>query len=193
MHGCYGRGCSIGVVDVVQVDLRKWPDTPHWNYTAHVLGDDSHGRWLHVPSWTTARRASEKPRQVTSGFVTVVPESQWWTANFYLDHPWLSVYVNICTPCEWSRNGLRAVDLDLDVIRDINGNIEIIDEDDFATHQRTLAYPADLIAQTRAATDTAMQLVTDGAEPFGVAAEPWLNQARKRESVHPVIDNASCE
>jgi len=176
--------CGFGtlvVMDVVQVDLRKWPDNAHWRYSGHLLGEDSHGTWLWVPSWATARRASETPRQVEAGFVTVVDESKWWTANFYMGHPVLSVYVNISTPPKWSGTRLRAVDLDLDVIRDINGRVAVLDEDEFALHQQTLSYPADLIAQTRQAADTATQLVTDRAEPFGTAADPWLRQAQELE------------
>lgn len=172
---------SLVVMDVVQVDLRKWPDTAHWRYSGHLLGEDSHGVWLHVPSWATAQRASEAPRQVKAGFVMLVDESKWWTANFYMGHPFLSVYVNISTPPKWSGTRLRAVDLDLDVIRDVNGRVAVLDEDEFALHQETLSYPADLTVQTRQATDAALQLVAEGAEPFGTAANPWLKQAQESE------------
>jgi uncharacterized protein len=129
----------------------------------------------------TAQRGSEEPRRVRSAFVTVVDTSRWWTANFYIRHPFLSTYVNISTPPTWDGDRLCAVDLDLDVAQDLDGRVEVLDEDEFALHQYALSYPSDLIAQARQATDLAVQYVVDGVEPFGISAEMWLSKAEELE------------
>ena len=161
----------------VVVDLRKWPDSPHWRYRSYLLGTDHHGAWLYIPSTATAQKGEDEPRPVRSAFVTLVNTTRWWTANFYIGHPFLSVYVNISTPPQLGDRRLTAIDLDLDVMRDLDGQVRILDQDEIALHRRTLGYPPDLVSKAQKAADLAQHHVTDGIEPFGVAAKPWLAQA----------------
>ena len=49
------------------------------------------------------------------------------------------------TPAEWDGHMLRAVDLDLDVVRGFNGTVIVDDEDEFAEHQVAYGYPEDVI------------------------------------------------
>lgn len=73
------------------------------------------------------------------------------------------------------------MDLDLDVAQELDGRVEVLDEDEFALHRHALSYPAVLIAHARQATDLAVRLVVDGVEPFGTSAETWLSKAEELE------------
>ncbi len=159
------------------MDSRKWPDHKHWQYLMHRLGENQHGVWLYAPGDTIAQRGNEPPKQVEAAMVVLIPRGTWWTAEFCWDHPWLSVYVNIGTPCEWNGDRVSQIDLDLDVVRLLDGSVETIDEDEFADHQIRYNYPQDLIDSARAAANEAAEMLEDRVEPFGSAANPWIDLA----------------
>ncbi len=164
-------------MDVVRFDGRKWPDLLHWQMEAQVLGEDEHGVWLYIPEGTMARRGDEPARPFRTGFVSVVPDGEWWVGEFYWDHLQYAVYVNIGTPPKWYRDRVHQIDLDLDVVRYLNGTVEVLDEEDFATHQRIYAYPDHVVAAARAASERAVAMLESHAEPFGSAAMTWLAKA----------------
>lgn len=160
-------------MSVVSVDTRKWPDRRHWQYQAQRLGEDEHGAWLHVPADTVAQRGHEPPQRLEVGFVAVVPDNEWWVVEFYWDHPRHVVYVNIGTPPQWDQDRIRQIDLDLDVVRNVDGTVEVLDEEEFAQHQQEYAYPANLVTAARRAADRAVALLETDTEPFGAAPLKW--------------------
>lgn len=160
---------------LVQMDSRKWPDHRHWQYKMKRLGEDEHGVWLFASGDTVARRGTEPPRPLRRGFLSLVPHRGWWIAEFYREHPRRTVYVNIGTEPVWEGDRVTQVDLDLDVVRNLDGTVAVIDEDEFLQHQVSRQYPAWLIAGARTAADRAVADLEQRTEPFDVAAEPWLD------------------
>jgi len=163
-------------VSSVHVDMRKWPDHVHWQYDVRLLGEDEHGIWLHAPSETIVKRGTEPSRPLGVGFIQLVPIDEWWIVEFYTNHPWHSVYVNIGTPPVWDGDRVTQVDLDLDVVRKMDGTVAVLDEDEFADHQSRYAYPTDLIVAARMATEGAVSSVRNREGPFGSAAKSWIAQ-----------------
>ena len=58
------------------------------------------------------------------------------------------------------------VDLDLDVSRRRTGEVELWDEDEFASHQVKYGYPADVIAEAERAAEWLRNALTQNSEPF---------------------------
>jgi predicted RNA-binding protein associated with RNAse of E/G family len=48
---------------------------------------------------------------------------------FRKDGSLIGIYVNISTPVEFYENSIRYVDLGIDVVKDKEGNVKVIDED----------------------------------------------------------------
>ncbi len=163
-------------MNIVRFDGRKWPDLLHWQLEAQVLGEDEHGVWLYIPEGTLARRGHEPARPFKTGFVSVVPDDEWWVGEFYWDHPHYAVYVNIGTPPKWHRDRVHQIDLDLDVVRYLDGTVAVLDEDEFARHRQSHAYPDDLVAAALSASDRAVALLESHVEPFGSVAMAWLER-----------------
>lgn len=173
------------VGDAVWVAMSKWGDRPHWEFGALWLGTDEHGDWLGLPAQTPMSRPGFA---LVSGNdqVALVPsfdladEDRGWLAAFHGEpRDWVDVYVDITTPPAWDAGTVRAVDLDLDVIRRVDDSVFVDDEDEFAEHQVTLGYPDDVV---RAATSACLQVrhaVARRLAPFDGSHEPWL--ARLRE------------
>ena len=165
----------------VRVEMRKGGDLPHWELDAFYLGRDAHGDWVGVPAGTlNARPGARFVSEVDA--VTLVPadpELRWCLPTFHAPGIWCSTYVDITTPATWEGPALRAIDLDLDVVRGADhgergGRVWIDDEDEFADHRVRYGYPAEVVA---AAVDTAELVraaVAAGRAPFDGAAEDWL-------------------
>ena len=65
-----------------------------------------------------------------------------WLATFHGPGGPLSVYVDVTAPPTWSGATVTAIDLDLDVVRELDGRVWVDDEDEFAEHQVFYVLPA---------------------------------------------------
>lgn len=163
---------SLGGEQVL-LDERKHPDTPHWRWWTTRLGRDEQGTWLANAPGDVARRGTEDPRPFRGGFVTLVPPDDPWIVEFYLDHPHVRTYVNIGTVPAWDGDDhFVQVDLDLDVVVRLDGEVQVIDRDEFEEHRVTLAYPDELAALAEDATQRAVSVLERDRDSFGAAA--WL-------------------
>lgn len=169
--------------------MRKWGDRPHWQYGGTVLGADEHGEWLGFPAGTRySRPGHEFIGQIDHVGLVPAPvdgRQPWHLATFWstggpgwpaLGGSAVEVYVDVATPAAWEDDVLRAVDLDLDVVRGFNGAVIIDDEDEFLEHQVTFGYPAEVIAAARASADEVRALVEAGASPYDGSHLPWLQR-----------------
>jgi len=87
----------------------------------------------------------------------------------------LSIYVDITTPPIWDGDTVTMLDLDLDVAQHIDGRILVLDEDEFAEHQVSHGYPADLIALARSSCDEVLLALQSGAELYRSIGWDWLS------------------
>lgn len=156
---------------------RKWPDRLHWQFNMVRLAADEYGTWFAVPSGTRAQRGEEAAFDLPDGFVMVVPPNAWWSAEFYVSHPELELYVNIGLPAQMAADAVRQVDLDLDVVRTLDGAVETLDEDEFVENQVRFEYSAELIDGARRAAAEVVAMLERREEPFDVASERWLELA----------------
>ena len=140
---------DISVGETVQVLYGKWGGGRHYEFTMSRLGEDEHGVWLGAPPRTTIWRPGATFPSSTE-WVRCFARAAGWTASFYPreEHD-MAAYVDITTPPSWSRDDERGsdvvamVDLDLDVVLRVNGELLIDDEDEFEEHRQSLGYPKD--------------------------------------------------
>lgn len=163
----------------VRVEMTKWPDRPHWAFDAVWLGDDEHGEWLGFAPGTPMSRPGyalvSKNAQVGLLSTSGLGADRGWLATFHGEpREWVAVYVDITTPPVWDEATLRAVDLDLDVIRRVDGSVFVDDEDEFADHQVAYGYPASVVEAARRSCDAVLAAVTAGLPPYDGSHEPWL-------------------
>lgn len=158
------------VGNVVRVRFSKWGRQPHWGMDLRYLGSDEYGRWLGAPTgfWMS------RPGRALASDVDVailIPEDAPFVASFNgPGHDTCDIYVDVTTVPVWGREDeeavVRAVDLDLDVYRDLAGATRIDDEDEFAEHQVSYGYPQDTI-------DLARRSCHDVASAIEAEEEPW--------------------
>jgi hypothetical protein len=169
----------FGVGETVRIEMTKWGERPHWEYDALWLGTDEHGDWLGLPPQTSMSRPGYAlvSRNIQVGLVPgFAPDAErGWFAGFHGEpRDWVDVYVDITTPPIWDGATLRAVDLDLDVIRKVDDEVFVDDEDEFIEHQVELGYPGEVIAAATRACDWVRTAVTQRRPPFDGSHERWL-------------------
>ena len=96
-----------------------------------------------------------------------------WLARFHRAPGPTWVYVDMTTPPRWDGDAVRAVDLDLDVIRMRNGWVVVDDEDEVAEHQVELGYPPETVALAEASRDRVHQAILDEHPPYDGSHLRW--------------------
>lgn len=164
--------------DVVKIRFTKWGDIPHWSFDMQRLGEDEHGTWLWMPAGTSMQRGTDAPMLSRNLAVKLITPNEWWTAIWNDgDTATYELYVDISTPATWEGDTVRLIDLDLDVARRRGGGVEVHDEDEFEEHKVRYGYPEHIIDKARTETARIAAAVEGRDEPFGEAAERWLEMA----------------
>ena len=162
--------------ELVRIVMSKWGDRPHWEFDGRFLGSDEHGDWVGIAAGASMYRPGATFVAPTA-MVTLVPAAgpdaeRGWLGSF---GP-VRIYVDVTTPPVWDGPVLRAVDLDLDVVRDDTGRVWIDDEDEFAEHQVRFGYPREVVAAARASCDRVHAAVAGQAAPYDGRAARWIDR-----------------
>jgi hypothetical protein len=170
--------------DTVHVRMTKWAGRPHWEFDCVYLGEDAHGTWLGFPRGTYMSRPGAEYVSPTDQLGLVPPVSapeieRGWLATIHGPGGVLSVYVDVTAPPTWSGNTLTAIDLDLDVVRELDGRVWVDDEDEFAEHQVLYAYPPEVVESARASRDRLVALVGGHHPPYDQdTPRAWFDRLR---------------
>lgn len=162
---------------LVDVQFQKWGELPHWRFRLPLLGEDRFGTWLAgVPPVEYTRPGVS----VTFGHrhVVLIPRAGWWAAVWHeIGNTWtdIELYVDITTPARWyGRDRVVIIDLDLDVVRDRDGRVAVLDEDEFDEHREQLAYPPEIVDGARRSAAEVVSALRVRREPFGRVSMGWL-------------------
>jgi hypothetical protein len=179
-HGRLARqdgdvGFALG--DPVRIEMEKWGGRPHWHIPARWLGSDEHGDWIGIPAGTPMVRPGLEVA-LDNDQVGLVPApgpdvERAFLATFHGPGGDTWAYVDMTTPPVWDGPVVRAVDLDLDVIRMQNGWVVVDDEDEFAEHQVDLGYPPEVIALAEASRDRVHAAILDEDPPYDGSHRRW--------------------
>ena len=156
--------------------MSKWGDRAHWEYDAVYLGSDEHGDWLGCPAETFYARPGLAFVATFSGVVLRPAGGAAHLAAFNDEHAQAAVYVDMTTPPVWDGTVLRAVDLDLDVVRRHDGTVYLDDEDEFAEHQVAYGYPADVVAMAERSAAEVLAAVRAETAPYDGSHLPWAER-----------------
>lgn len=162
--------------DQVHIDFRKWDGSRHWQFAMRRLGQDEHGLWLWSPPGSVMQRGAEPPKLTPATNIKLIPDNKWWTAiwRWQGSH---DLYVDIITPPQWNGTTVTMIDIDLDLVRWNDGQVEVLDEDEFAAHRHKYGYPERLVDTARATTARLALALESRHEPFGAVAESWMTRA----------------
>ena len=161
----------------------KWGGIPHYRGDVSLIAEDRFGGWWWGPKGRTIFRGEEPLFVAEHDVIFLIPTTTWWSATWWLGHAEVELYVNIGTAAVVEDDRVWSTDLDLDVIRRVDGTCEIIDRDEFEEHQVRYGYPQDVIDAAEAAATEVLDLMCRRVAPFDeVTARTWVDEARRRFS-----------
>ncbi|KAA0234342.1 MAG: DUF402 domain-containing protein [Dehalococcoidia bacterium] len=145
----------------------KYDGTAHWIQPFTVVSDDG--------VLITAQYRARTPIFTSRGEFRSPYDSLvyfWrdrWYNVFRLSRPNCTLalwYCNITTPPLFDGRHLGYVDLDLDVAVRPDGDIELLDQDEFEAHQQKYGYPQSMIEKAERAAIEVRDLALSGGFPF---------------------------
>ena len=158
---------------VVTMTWHKWPSQLHWEATGVLLARDSGSTWLGTTKGSPILRPQGRTPTAASGdSVLVCSPSRPWVARWYLDRgdagraERFSCYVDITTLPVISEDRVLVIDLDLDVALTWEGDMVLLDEDEFTDHAVRFGYPAWLERHARDACQEVQDLLASHGGPF---------------------------
>ncbi len=104
------------------------------------------------------------------------PRDRGFAATFYeaVSAYAFRVYVDVATPPVWGQGVVTSVDLDLDVVQTFEGDVAVLDEDQFAQHEVELGYPPTLVTEAQGECERVREELAAGAPQFAEAqAAHW--------------------
>ncbi|TWP34374.1 DUF402 domain-containing protein [Leekyejoonella antrihumi] len=169
----------------VHVNFRKWDDAQHWQFDGVLLGSDQYGVWLGFPVGTHFARPGAA-FDCDRAQVALFPWDHGYTPTIWDrddargDTGRVRIYTDISTVPVWHRDGDRwtvtMIDLDLDVVQRLGEDPFVDDEDEFAEHQVSYAYPREVITQAERDCRWVLSMVQEHTGPFDGTGERWLQR-----------------
>jgi uncharacterized protein len=174
--------------------MTKWGERPHWSFGGTYLGSDEHGDWIGYAAGTVFTRPGQQftapndqvglvPAEVDGVRPGCLPtfHAPGGTVWSSLGGDAVAVYVDMTTPPVWEGATLRAVDLDLDVVRGQGGQVIVDDEDEFAEHQVSFGYPDEVVRLAEGSCRRVRAAMLAGEAPYdGASHLPWLERLATR-------------
>jgi hypothetical protein len=159
--------------------MTKWGNRPHWEFDGVYLGRDEHGDWLGFTAGTLMARPGMEVRPPNDQ-VGLVPadgpdQGRSWLATFHAPGGIVQTYVDMTTPPYWEDHTVHAVDLDLDVIKSLEGEVFVDDQDEFDLHRVQHAYPDDVVSLATSTRDLVLAGMRDQQPPFDGSHQRWLD------------------
>lgn len=143
-------------------------------WQAELLEETEHGLWLFTPprapvhnvkdgeEWHSVMGQGTEP-----GFLWLMPRDQWWFGAWWTRPDRDQLAVDACTVPTLIDGVWTWIDLELDVVRDGNGNVWVEDEDEFADAIAGGHIPPAEQTAARAVTDDIVRQLTGRTDPFG--------------------------
>lgn len=129
--------------------------------------------------------AGRKLKHHTKGQTFVIPHAslevyalkEGYTVSFDIRNGrTVSIYCNVCLPCERSRTEVSFVDLDLDLLWNESDGWHVVDEDEFAVNREKFGYPPDLVHTAERSLAELQRRVREKQFPFDSSLDRHLQQ-----------------
>lgn len=158
---------------------RKWDGGPHWVHDCIYLGHDRWGEWFGQPEGTRSFRPGREVL-TRAASVTLVPPSGDHALTVNVAPPASSrIYIDLAWDVRWSDTEAgvpTGIDMDLDVVRAVDGRGTWIDDrDEWDEHRVAYGYPAEIVTHLEALAIELECKVRDRVAPYDDdTANAWL-------------------
>ncbi|MEM8487353.1 MAG: DUF402 domain-containing protein [Bacteroidota bacterium] len=133
---------------------------------------------------------SNEERYNENGLIELYLPGKWFNVMHIFEHisHQCAMYINLAMPPEIETDRLSWVDMDLDYRVDLDGSIELVDEEEFQAHAELWRYPDDLQQQIRAEAKKLPALIEAGNFPFNYETQQERYRQWKATGLLPPAD-----
>lgn len=149
---------------LIMVRISKWSGPPHRSVGLVDLQMTNDGMWGAIRAGTPVDDATGKMTQFPCNAVVFFPTDQWWVAIWLTGMP-IDLHVDISTPARRHNNDVLMIDLDLDVVS-VNGDVQVLDRDEFEENSVRWNYPAHVITNAKTAVRYVELAIANKQFPF---------------------------
>ncbi|MDW4571780.1 DUF402 domain-containing protein [Microbacterium sp. M3] len=170
----------------LQFRWRKWDGGRHWVNDCVYLGSDRWGDWLGQPDgWRNVRPGREMTAHGPN--VTLVPPSGDFAMTVNGTPHRVRIYIDVAWDVRWENREPQGIDMDLDVVKAIDGRgLFIDDRDEWDEHRVAYGYPLDIVEKLETLALDLERRVGAGEAPFDDAtADAWLARLAALPPVAP--------
>ncbi|MFF2485887.1 DUF402 domain-containing protein [Microbacterium sp. NPDC058062] len=170
----------------LQFRWRKWDGGPHWVNDCIYLGRDRWGDWVGQPSgWRNVRPGLEFLADGPN--VTLIPPSGDYAMTVHGAPRRVRIYIDVAWDIRWEGHEPQGIDMDLDVVKAIDGRgLFIDDRDEWDEHRVAYGYPLDLVDKLEALAVDLEGRVAAAQAPFDDATpDAWLARLSSYDAVAP--------
>lgn len=160
--------------EMIDLTYLKWPNDLHYRMRATVVEESDLGTWLSSAAGAPIDHGPKGVLPARAKSVILIPQAKHWTARWYdvvdrgrggrVDR--YACYVDITTEARRTSEGIEVDDLDLDVVLTWEGDVQLLDEDDFEVNRVARGYPGRIVAAASAAVAEVTDLLQSAKHPF---------------------------
>lgn len=166
-------------MDIVSVRKIKRPDgTALWR--GYVVANDEFGTWIFSPKGTSIEwakgGADEIKKWAESDILALMPNDEWFTALWWAGGD-TDITVDIAKPPMFVNKEWKWVDLEIDLFRATDGEVGIVDQDEFEEACDADHISADERKAALAMTEAIESNLRHRIEPFGLVGRAHFDDA----------------
>lgn len=153
---------------VIHMKSFKYPDIPHYEWKGRILRETPE----YVMVLCESGREMKHHTKNTTFTIDVTSLEYFFLKEGYTvameieEGNILSYYCNISMPSVLHGNHISFVDLDLDLVKGINTDWLVVDEDEFEINSVKYGYPAELKEYALKSLDLLQKKINEGSFPF---------------------------
>ncbi|WP_409343044.1 DUF402 domain-containing protein [Paenibacillus sp. MBLB4367] len=160
----------------------------NWRVPANALHPDhaAEGMLVFVNSHTRIREADGTEWTSKVPGVSFFIPGQWFNIVALLEHNGIRYYCNVASPPYEAGQVVTYIDYDLDVIRMMNGETVLVDEDEYERHKAVYHYSPMIEEKVQAGLSGLLGRLERRAEPFNdkrvyAYYDMWRNRGKEGE------------
>ncbi len=155
---------------------RKWDGSPHWEHECLYLGSDRWGDWLgQRAGWRSFRPGRDM--LLTAASVALIPTDRTdYVLTVNAPPQRTRVYIDVAWDVRWGDDAVpTAIDMDLDVVRRVDGTVFVDDIDEWQEHRERYGYPSRVIERLESVARDLERRVAAHEAPFDEdTPDHWL-------------------
>lgn len=151
---------------MVYIQSFKYNGTLHRTWSkGYVLSVKEH-EWIIITYKTWVIEADGRRWFTKEPAICFFYDNRWYNVISMIRKSGIYFYCNIATPSIYDGEAVKNIDLDLDVKVFPDFTYQILDEDEFKTHQKLMNYDEDIIQISKTVTSQLVDKIKEGEFPF---------------------------